>query len=718
MNLSARFALRLLVRAAVLALLVTAASAQSDYTTALPSVEKVKTQMQGSDIVDTTARQVAVLEYLQVYIDRIKSARDYSGPYTPGEQKLRADYGKAQYDITQSFTKSHTPDEVKRFSQLEGQYSVNNALDWIKQLQGQQAADTYRGAEAGLAQSYKQHEDNLQKQMKKDQGGGSGSIAGDPVLDPMGIFAKGEADRIKDPQLRRCLELGDSLDACQGVGAIEGMASILFPFGGKDDKNEPPPVAGVMLVGTYHSRTDLPEISLGAGQASIKDCGTLVEDGHGYNIRRSGETIQIVISNEPNPIVLTLQQDGSLVGPGSVQVKGRIITGYTTHTSTVMVNGAPAAAQGYYCNGPCSTSTSIPNYAPSMQRCTLSQFSPLPPPKPQAAPNLFGLEKTFGLDHPVAPVYGFRAIGPFISSNGLKLDFDDQTVVIDCGQAHIRTPYTVENTPTSFVIHVQNSGGAFLLAVAPDNTLRGSGSTTVSGKLVTAIQGDDVRFAPHSESCNVGTFTAQAKRNILLASNAPMPKLPASYPESAPARVAATESAPAAVEAAPASVSKTNASVGASMAASLAGAGITGANSAARVSLRVLLSSNFSGQNPLVGQSIFVTRKPMDAILRELGVAVPAKATSAEAMKLLQEQCHTPQGCSSVIQGLGRYYVTTTKFDGSGKATLSATAATGPYYFFAIVPDSGGSLVWDVPATLAAGDNSVAFTSGNAERIR
>src|SRR5512142_2588226 len=102
--------------------------------------------MQGTDPIDTAARQVAVFEYLQTYIQRIKSARDYRGPYSPGETKLLTDYAKAQYDLTQSIKGSHTPAEFARFGQLEGNCSVNNALGGIKQLEGSQAADTYRGA--------------------------------------------------------------------------------------------------------------------------------------------------------------------------------------------------------------------------------------------------------------------------------------------------------------------------------------------------------------------------------------------------------------------------------------------------------------------------------------------------------------------------------------------------------------------------------------------
>ena len=70
-----------------------------------------------------------------------------------------SDYALAGYQLSQDFSKTHSPEEVKAFQQLEGKYEIYNALDWIKQLEGQQAADTYRGTEASLAQSYKQHEE-------------------------------------------------------------------------------------------------------------------------------------------------------------------------------------------------------------------------------------------------------------------------------------------------------------------------------------------------------------------------------------------------------------------------------------------------------------------------------------------------------------------------------------------------------------------------------
>jgi hypothetical protein len=701
-----KFRLLMLLALSVFGLMCPAAVCQAPqgadgYTAALPSVEKVKAQLKGDNPTDTAARQVAVFTYLQTYITRIVYARHYGGPFTASEQKLMADYAKAAYDLSQDFTKTHNPADVKTFQQLEGKYEIMNALSWIKQLEGQQAADTYRGTERSMAQTYQQHEERLQQQMKEDQGGGGNSIAGDAVLDPMGIFAKAEANRINDPELRRCLELGSSLEACEGVGAMQGMAGILVPWAEKPDQNAPPPTAGIVFVGSYQGRPGSASIVFGndlggTPVAIVKDCGTLVStvfDGHEYTLRKSGAAIQLVLANEPQPIVINLQPDGSVSGPGSTLVKGRIITGYSTTTKTVMVDGAPAGPQGYDCNGPCSTSSSVPNYAPKVERCTLGTMA-FTRPEPVKTPKT-GIGFLDAITDGAPAITGFRMAGRYESSSGLKVEFGNGGVVLDCGKAHAESPYVVDNTPSGFVVRVQNGGGAFLLGVAPDNSLRGSGSTSVNGKLVTAIRGQNVSFTPHSESCSVGTFNPTSKRNTMRASAGFAPEMPASY-STAPSGA----SSPVTASATPVSTD-------------------VAANAGSqRAAFRVLLGTNFTGSNPLAGQTVFVMRKPIGRILRESGVDLPANATAGQAMKALQMLCHSPQGCSSAIKGMSSSYVTTTKLDGTGKATLSANSDTGAYYFFAIIPNAGGSLVWDVPANLVPGDNAVTLSRGNAEAVQ
>jgi hypothetical protein len=107
----------------------------------------------------------------------------------------------------------------------------------------------------------------------------------------------------------------------------------------------------------------------------------------------------------------------------------------------------------------------------------------------------------------------------------LLLDFSGNSLVLDCGQAHVRQPLHVENTSNALLVHVQNSVGPFTLALQPDNSLRGSGSTTVNGRLVTGMNGDNVTFAPHSETCDVGTFRPKtgAAPTASVATAAPAP---------------------------------------------------------------------------------------------------------------------------------------------------------------------------------------------------
>src|SRR5258705_5446693 len=76
-------------------ILVLAQATSSDYTNDLPSVERVKNEIKGSDPTDTLARQVAVFTYLQSYIDRIKTNRNVPGTFTPRETKLWDAYRKA-----------------------------------------------------------------------------------------------------------------------------------------------------------------------------------------------------------------------------------------------------------------------------------------------------------------------------------------------------------------------------------------------------------------------------------------------------------------------------------------------------------------------------------------------------------------------------------------------------------------------------------------------
>ncbi len=655
-----------------------AQAAGSDYTVDLPSVDRVKAEIKGSDPTDTLARQVAVFTYLYTYVERIKLNRDYRGPYTPGETRVMTAYRLAGYQISQDYAKSHSPDEAKAFERLHGQYEMNSDFynDWSKRLIGKQSAAAYKGAEAGLAAGQRAHVAQEQQQYQKDVAAQQAAVNGSSN-DPTTVAT------------RRCLELGGDSTACLGKGLMNGILGLVGMDSGTTAAVFGPGRSGVVLSGVY--RGAVTSINFSADSAGIQHCGTLEVVDAPYTIRKASGGLEVLLQSQPHPIQLSMRSDGSLVGPGPIDITGQIITGYHTVTTTQMINGARAAPN--QCNGPCQTISQVPDYAPKTERCSIASFAPPPPSPPASAggsqdAGIFGALTS--MMSTVAPVSepGLRMAGKYSSSSGLLLDFGGDAVTLDCGTAHVKQPYTVENSATQLLIHVKNNGGPFTLAVAADNTLHGSGSTTVNGRLVSGMSGDNVTFTPRSQQCSVATFTSgSAASSTSVAAGGPAVVAPAPGPSPVASGSASSASGSAAA-------------------------------SPVRAAMRVTISADFpAGANPMIGQSVFVMRKPIDEVLRELGIPVPVNSTAGQAMQTLAATCQKTD-CRPVFSGLGNYSVTSVKLDATGKAILSATAATGSYFIYAFVrTPNGTSYVWDVPTNLHAGDNAISLDAHNAEVI-
>jgi hypothetical protein len=107
----------------------------------------------------------------------------------------------------------------------------------------------------------------------------------------------------------------------------------------------------------------------------------------------------------------------------------------------------------------------------------------------------------------------------------LILDFEGDAVTLDCGQAHVKATYTVQNLPNEFRISVNNSGGPFVLTLAPDNTLHGSGSTTINGRILVNLDANsNPVFRPVSAACSVNTFSSKSSAEYrALITNPPTP---------------------------------------------------------------------------------------------------------------------------------------------------------------------------------------------------
>lgn len=673
---------RLVVLATFLGLTLGFALAQAtspDYTTDLPSVARVEAEIKGKDPMDTLARQVAVFTYLQAYIDRTKYARTVRGPYTAGEQKMWSAYSGAAAQISQDYARSHTADEAKAFERLHGQYEMDETFNaaWQKSLIGPKATAAYNGAVNSLAAGQRAHVAQEQEQYQKD-------VAAQHTA------ANGTSNDPTSVATRRCLELGGDSTACLGKGLTSGIID-LFTGGAGLGNLTAPGRAGVVLSGIYHTAGATTSINFTRDSAGIDHCGDLEEVGSPYTIRKSPTGTQIILQSEPRPITLSMRPDGSLIGPGLVDVTGQVITGYHTVTTTQMINGARAAPN--QCNGPCQTISRVPDYAPKTVRCSIAAFAP-PPPAPPASATLAdtgimgALTSMMGTVAPASEP-GLRMAGQYSSSSGLLLDFGGDAVTLDCGQAHVKAPYTVENTQTQFLIHVQNSGGPFTLTVSPDNSLRGSGPTTINGRLVSGMNGDNVTFTPHSETCAIGAFVAKtASSSSSVAANPAVP---------APAPSAPTAGAPA-------------------NRASAASVSSAASSTVSEMSLTV--TSTFpTAANPLAGMAVKLMSVSFDNAMRGAGAPIPAGTTPGHALQAWAYACRPPKDCTAPNQLMAKYYVGRGTFDNAGKAVLTATVPPGIYYVICSVAGTKGVLVWDLPVTLKAGNNAINLTATNAELV-
>ncbi|HSE25010.1 MAG TPA: hypothetical protein VLB68_25340 [Pyrinomonadaceae bacterium] len=646
-----------------------AQSPSSDYTNDLPSVERVKAEIKGSDPTDTLARHVAVFTYLQTYIDRIKSNRSQRGSFTPGESKMWNAYRNAAYQISQDYAKTHTPAEAQAFERLHGYYTMNGAFydDWSKRLIGPQSAAAYKNAEAGLAAAGERRYQQEMQQYKQDR-------AAQQAADKQIFGTQGLSDDPTAVAARRCLELGGSTLGCMGKGLSAGIMDLAGFGADAQESLMGPGRAGVVLKGVYKNPSTVTALNFDAASVSLNGCGKLADDAHNYSIEKRSGLVRITIDNEPSPIVLTMRPDGGLVGPGMIDVKGRIIVGYFTST--------------HYENGVATGTTSTPDYRPAMGRCVVGSLvkPPNPPSMPSAAQSasdgsaIGTLTGMIGSFVPDAGEVGLRMTGKYGGGN-LLLDFSGNSLVLDCGQAHVRQPYTVENTSNALLVHVQNSAGPFTLAVQPDNSLRGAGSTTVNGRLVAGMNGDNVTFAPHSETCEVGTIRPKTGATPT-ASVATAPPAPA---PAAPAASAPVVSAPAA----------------------------TGGTS-----IKLTIISSFpGGANPLAGATVALMSERFDTLLRKVGAPIAADVTPGKALQAYAANCFPPRSCPAYATAMHPYYVVKGNFDSTGRAVLTAQVPAGTYYVFCSAKGPNGPYVWDVSAQLKVGENTITLTAGNAELL-
>jgi hypothetical protein len=617
------------------------------YLSGMPPVERVKSEIQGTSPADTLARQMAVFTILEQIVIRLPGPARMGNSQTPDESKIMQSYRSAAYELSQQYAKSHTPQEVKDLTARQGRYETTPALadETFNKLLSPAVRDQYAKADAAWA-ARNQARADADRQAASQQAQAARASGNSPFVrnDPGTLAA------------RRCVELGGTELECVGKGLMTGfLGSALSDLAGVKKSERP----GLTMTGRYQAQGSF-NLSFGGDAVVIDGCGKLVATSFPYAVVKNGNRWAITLQANPQPIAFSLGPDRMLAGPALTDLNGRIVTGYRRVWMQEYRNGSPVV--GGACAGACGYWTQEPIYAPKTERCSVGALRPAGPSATGSLSNAISDAVSALPGGPTArtperdlPAPGPRMAGHYAGQGGLALEFSTESIILDCGEAHVPRPYTVENSTDQVLVHVTNSTTPFTLALKGDGTLTGSGSADVAGRVVTGSNDTGLIYGPRRARCTVG---------VLL-------------PNATPGAAVTSRTSPAT----PISGATTNSDSGV-----------------------LSLTSGFPAQpgypSPLNGLSIYLLKESFVSIAAKNGIRAAAGKSAVQSWGAACDQ-HAPE-CAKVMNAIPSSAEAQLKLDMDGKGSFPVMPS-GTYHLLAWMPYDGHHLVWDVQIEIKPG---------------
>jgi hypothetical protein len=203
------------------------------------------------------------------------------------------------------------------------------------------------------------------------------------------------------------------------------------------------------------------------------------------------------VQNQPQPYILAFRPDGTLAGPGSVDVKGNIIVGNTRSWYDPEPTKEHPYPTGYWRN--------VPIYQAKTERCAIGVMASVGSITPDSG-NFLGVLGSSAPQKTVAP--GFRIEGQYSGPGGFSVKFDTLSAVLTCGASSDTQDYAVENSGNQTFVKIPNAGKPLVLTFQSNGTLVGSGPVQVNGRRITGKNANgDLTFAPRPATCSLGILS-------------------------------------------------------------------------------------------------------------------------------------------------------------------------------------------------------------------
>ena len=473
------------------------------YLAGMPPPDMVRQRIQGSNAVDTLARQVAVLNRLpRLITDRMRLAPERGFNLTPDEIQTTNAYSLTSYQLSQGYIKAATPEAVKTFQQMVTRYEGDPALnDQMMGLLSTATLAEYRRVDRAASDRAQARIDQQRRESEEAE------------KLPVTPAAGGARPMYNDPgtvAMRRCLELGGATAECLGSGLktgfldlIGGAPAELLRLADNSDK-----APGVRIGGTFATAGGL-TIEFTEGMANLSKCGKLEPASRSYTVTKRGTQLQVEIPNEPKPLVILLGPNNVFTGPAAFPITGQVITGYrSVYVQQIRtIDNLPVPGSGHY--------EQVPIYETRTLSCGFASLRATAPVHPEGSVIGSVAGALNGQPDPAAQFSGTTEapagprMGGTYAGGSFKVEFRPTAAVLDCGQAHVMRPYDVQNLPDRVVVTVRNGNVPMTLTLGSDGALAGSGSVDVAGRLVTDVKGSNVTFTPHTDRCTVSTLTVR-----------------------------------------------------------------------------------------------------------------------------------------------------------------------------------------------------------------
>jgi hypothetical protein len=407
----------------------------------------------------------------------------------------------------------------------------------------------------------------------------------------------------------------------------------------------------------------------------------------------SGEHIYV---ETPRPLVLTLNADSTITGPGPVTLDGVIAAGYVNDTPSNATQkdqyGNLYDSAGNHVSGNANAGHTVFNSkrvtCPALNLSSKGASIGAQTMQTDVLKTMFGGDK----GPPTPP--GIRMHGIFASaSSGFSVQFFPESVILGCGPDAARAyPYTVVADGAASYIKIDAPDHPLHLAFRADGSLDpgATGPYQVHGRYATGQdENDDFTFAPMEQTCN-------------LAALAPSHEIPMTGGVSA-ATATATATTTAAVR--PDSAAYNNGGTLSTPAAPLGNATLTIASG---------LALQPGAPSPLAGRPYIILRDSCANTMAHAGVMVPA-GTSPYKFAGMACGNKTPD-CQKINEAIKAGAISAARADISGSATLPGVPP-GTYYLMISTRIGNQSFVWDHPVQLRSGANSLTLDQRSASPI-